>query len=126
MVRKSACHNSVIAENTGCQEKGPRQRLEEVLDAAREKAGRLDRRLGVKGDYGHGLADPTVVEWELNLARRRQLEKEIERLNAALSRVEGGNYGECRVCGGAINPERQEVLPYTTLCVACARSTDPS
>ena len=85
MVRKSACHNSVIAENTGCQEKGPRQRLEEVLDAAREKAGRLDRRLGVKGDYGHGLADPTVVEWELNLARRRQLEKEIERLNAAVA-----------------------------------------
>jgi RNA polymerase-binding transcription factor DksA len=101
---------------------GERQRLERALHAAREKTQQLDRRLHVKGDYGHGRGDPLVVGWEIDLALRQHLEKEIELLEAALRRMDEGNYEECRACGRAISPERQEALPYATLCVACAQS----
>jgi RNA polymerase-binding transcription factor DksA len=99
-----------------------RQRLEEALCVARDKVTQLDNRLDVKGDYGHGRGDPLVVNWEMNLALRQRFEKEVEYLEAALSRMDEGEHGVCQVCGGGINPERQEALPHTTLCMACARS----
>jgi len=48
---------------------------------------RLEERLWVKGAYGHGKGDLLVVGWEFNLARRQQVEEEIERIEAALKRV---------------------------------------
>jgi RNA polymerase-binding transcription factor DksA len=122
MAPKYACHNGQKPETLECIGTDQRRRLEEALQTAKETAGQLDKRLRVKGDYGHGRGDPTVVDWELNLALHRRMEKEIEQLDTALRRMDGGNYWKCRVCGGAINPERQEALPYTTLCVAGARS----
>ena len=44
--------------------------------------------------------------------RRRQVE-------AALSRVEEGEYGECLGCGEEIDPRRLEAHPDAALCVEC-------
>lgn len=35
----------------------------------------------------------------------------------ALSQIESGTYGECEVCGEAIEEKRMEALPYATLCM---------
>lgn len=51
----------------------------------------------------------------LESARRR-----LDELDAAIERIEAGTYGRCDVCGGAIAPDRLEVLPATPWCVACA------
>jgi DnaK suppressor protein len=98
-----------------------RERLERKLERVREELDRLEERLSAKGDYGHGKGDPLVVRWELDLARRRQVENEIELIEAALVRIDEGHYGVCERCGEPIREERLEALPYTRLCMACAR-----
>jgi RNA polymerase-binding transcription factor DksA len=97
-----------------------RQRLELDLERVCDELDRLEERLSIKGEYGHGKGDPLVVRWELDLARRRQVEEEIELIEAALQRINEGRYGICEQCGGSIRDERLEVLPYTRLCMACA------
>ena len=39
----------------------------------------------------------------------------------ALSHIENGTYGECEVCGEAIELQRLQALPYATLCMEHAK-----
>ncbi|MDO6440616.1 MULTISPECIES: TraR/DksA family transcriptional regulator [unclassified Marinobacter] len=45
---------------------------------------------------------------------------ELSQIKTALERIEHGVGDECEVCGETIDPRRLQVLPYTTVCVACA------
>ena len=45
---------------------------------------------------------------------------EIRQIEAALARMDNGEYGFCAKCGEEISPERLNVLPYTPLCHSCA------
>lgn len=45
---------------------------------------------------------------------------EIRRIEAALARIEAGEYGICVTCGATIAPERLDVLPDTPFCSNCA------
>lgn len=45
---------------------------------------------------------------------------EIKRLNAALARLEGGEYGYCVTCGEEIEPKRLDLDPAAPFCAACA------
>ncbi|QLC25831.1 TraR/DksA family transcriptional regulator [Parasphingopyxis algicola] len=51
-------------------------------------------------------------------ARRRQ--SDIARIDAALRRIDEGEYGWCLSCGEAIAAKRLEIDPMATQCVACA------
>ena len=97
-----------------------RRQIEQELQATRTEVERLDELLKLKGDYGLGRGDPTVYSWERNLARREQAKGKLEKLEAALQRIEEGTYGVCAACGQAIEPERLAALPIATLCIACA------
>ncbi|NNC72568.1 MAG: hypothetical protein HKN78_06785 [Sphingomonadaceae bacterium] len=50
--------------------------------------------------------------------RRRQAD--IQRIDAALKRIEDDDYGWCLTCGEAIEPKRLEIDPMATRCVTCA------
>jgi len=50
--------------------------------------------------------------------RRRHVEK--DRVEAALLRLESGEYGYCAVCGDEIGLERLEFDPAATTCIRCA------
>jgi RNA polymerase-binding transcription factor DksA len=45
----------------------------------------------------------------------------IDKVEQALARIDAGRFGRCEACGGAIEAERLDALPYTTLCLADAR-----
>ncbi len=45
---------------------------------------------------------------------------EIRRIEAALARIEAGEYGICATCGQDIGAERLDVLPDTPFCRNCA------
>ncbi|WP_394693718.1 TraR/DksA family transcriptional regulator [Hyphobacterium sp.] len=45
---------------------------------------------------------------------------EIRRIDAALKRIEAGEYGWCVECGEAIAPKRLESDPAAPRCAACA------
>jgi len=53
--------------------------------------------------------------------RRRNTLRQIE---AALRRIEEGDYGDCLECGEPIAPARLEVDPAALLCIQCASALE--
>lgn len=51
-------------------------------------------------------------------ARRRQ--QQLTRIEAALRRIDSGDFGYCFVCGEAIDPRRLAADPTHTRCIRCA------
>lgn len=47
-------------------------------------------------------------------------EAEVARIDAALGRIDAGEYGYCAKCGAEISPARLDVVPHTPFCAACA------
>ena len=54
--------------------------------------------------------------------RRRQLE--LQKIKAALQRIECGDYGYCVRCDEEIAPRRLEFDPATPLCIDCASQSE--
>ncbi len=58
---------------------------------------------------------------QFTLARLSETQRrEILQIDAALARLDAGEYGVCRDCGAEIDPRRLRALPYATLCTECA------
>jgi DnaK suppressor protein len=51
---------------------------------------------------------------------KRRREVQLVRIQAALERLETGDYGYCASCGEEISPRRLEVDPANPFCIACA------
>ena len=96
-------------------------KLEGQAAEVRAELVRLNGLLRERGDYGFGQGDPAVYQWEFNLAMRERYEQRLEQIEKALGRLHDGLYGICEECGGRIEPERLEAVPYTVLCISCAR-----
>jgi DnaK suppressor protein len=47
--------------------------------------------------------------------------QEIEQIDLALTKMTLGDYGICESCGDDISPRRLQAIPWTRLCVDCAR-----
>ena len=92
-----------------------------------ELEGRLDRittnvRRGFAADSGERakeLEDSEVVDALGNEAR-----DEIQKISAALERMEAGSYGTCLECGGDIDDARLDAYPYAEDCIDCAREEE--
>ncbi|MBW3632451.1 MAG: TraR/DksA family transcriptional regulator, partial [Chloroflexi bacterium] len=48
----------------------------------------------------------------------------LNQVNAALERMNNGNYGECQRCGNPIGAERLEAFPYVAYCIECQSSIE--
>jgi DnaK suppressor protein len=48
-----------------------------------------------------------------------QSRREVEAIDLALARIEAGTYGDCDVCGKAINLARLDALPMARRCTSC-------
>lgn len=57
----------------------------------------------------------------LESERRHRLE--LQRVEAALRRLDEGEYGICVTCGEEIAPRRLSLDPAAATCIACARSS---
>ncbi|RVT85298.1 TraR/DksA family transcriptional regulator [Rhodobacteraceae bacterium CCMM004] len=78
----------------------------------------------------HTLEEPHSRDWEDRATEMEDdevLERmgaeglaEIERIRAALGRLESGDYGVCQRCGDDIAPARLDAVPSAALCVDCA------
>jgi len=87
------------------------QEAEGVVELDQARVGRLSRMDAMQ-------AQAMSVETG---RRRRQYLVEIE---AALGRIEAGDYGECFECGEVIRAGRLEANPAATLCIACAEALE--
>ncbi len=60
-----------------------------------------------------------VATYGDNLTLERTLESALRDVNAALKRIEEGNYGICKYCGKPIDPKRLEARPASSACMEC-------
>ena len=69
------------------------------------------------------LADTAseTYERELDEGLEEDAQAQLREVEAALQRLEAGEYGACAVCGKQIPVERLEAVPWTTLCIDDAR-----
>lgn len=48
----------------------------------------------------------------------------IERIDAALRKIDAGTFGSCEICGGKIGEKRLEAIPGVEICVGCAEQEE--
>jgi DnaK suppressor protein len=64
-----------------------------------------------------------IASSEVNLqfaGRLREREQGLlAKIDAAIKKIENGEYGECRVCGEAIGVARLRARPVAELCIEC-------
>ncbi len=82
-----------------------------VVELDQSRVGRLSRMDAMQGQ---------AMSQELK--RRRELE--LQRIKAALARVESGDYGFCQNCDEEISKGRLEFDPSTPLCLNCASASE--
>ncbi|MDY0406930.1 TraR/DksA C4-type zinc finger protein [Virgibacillus sp. 179-BFC.A HS] len=78
---------------------------------AQESIGELSNYDNHPADHGTGL-----FERGKDLALDEHAEKELEKINEALSAIDEGTYGICSKCGRDIAFERLEAIPTTDRC----------
>ncbi len=57
----------------------------------------------------------------MDKAQQQARQRQIVRINAAIERLDLGDYGYCVTCDEPISNKRLELDPSTPLCVKCAR-----
>jgi len=98
-----------------------RARLEAQRD---ELAGRVERlQAAEQEESAHsgnvGGETDTAHEWENAEIREGEIAEAIDesrQTEAALARLDRGEYGVCAVCGNPIEPERLELIPEAVRC----------
>ena len=101
---------------------GQRNRLISTRDGLREDAA-VD--LDAQGNLGElsavdqhpADAGTETFEREKDLAILEQVEEQIVEVEAALGRLEAGEYGKCEACGNPIGRDRLEAIPQARFCV---------
>tara|TARA_Y100001934_G_scaffold48479_1_gene58936 strand:- start:230 stop:574 length:345 start_codon:yes stop_codon:yes gene_type:complete len=58
---------------------------------------------------------------EMSLETERRRKDEMQRINAALLRIDDGDYGYCLTCGEDIEKKRIELDPAIPTCIGCAK-----
>lgn len=99
-----------------------------------ERKGELDKRLAdLKArmvEIDAELDTHQAKDWE-EMATEREgdevledlglsAQSEIRMIEAALGRMEAGEYGECVQCGDRISEDRLDLIPATPFCRNCA------
>ena len=82
-----------------------------VVELDQSKVGRLSR---MDAMQAQAMAQASA-------GRREQMLRQIE---AALQRIEDGEYGDCQSCDEPINPKRLEFDPTVVLCIDCASKAE--
>ena len=60
----------------------------------------------------------------MSLEQGRRRERELQKIAAALRRIEAGDYGDCLACDEPIAVQRLTLDPAATLCIRCASARE--
>jgi len=60
-----------------------------------------------------------LYEEYLNL--EKNLETNLKATEKALEKIKKGNYGQCKICGKQIHPNRLEAYPAAASCLKCQK-----
>ena len=99
-----------------------RQRDDIVARLRDFQAGAPDTGTGLAGDDAvRDLGDHVEhhTRREMGFLTRQRLIARLQRVRAALERLERGVYGVCVECGAPIAPKRLRAIPEAETCVPC-------
>jgi RNA polymerase-binding transcription factor DksA len=69
--------------------------------------------------------DDADVQDDLALPIIQMRSELCRRIDAALARIETGQYGDCATCGCEIPKSRLQALPFAVRCTGCEREREP-
>lgn len=113
MVNGALPSDDVIRDRLACR----RKEIESLAD------GSTDQRKPVELDQtrvGRLSRMDALQDQAMALETDRRRHAELGRIEAALKRLEDGDYGWCMSCGEQIPAKRLELDPTVALCVDCA------
>jgi DnaK suppressor protein len=106
------------------------------VPAVRSELEALRERVIAATEQGAGAAQPVELDQtrvgrlsrmdalqgqEMARAAERRRETEVRKIDAALARLDSGDYGWCVSCGEEIAAERLRLDPAVPVCIDCAR-----
>lgn len=79
-----------------------------------------------RGGVSNHMADDAneTSEQEKYAALRQSTERELNRVNMALERLDEGIYGTCANCGKPVGDARLDALPWAIYCIDCQQLDD--
>jgi DnaK suppressor protein len=83
----------------------------QIVELDQSRVGRLSRMDALQGQA-----------MSIESKRRRSLK--IQRIDAALQRIDRDEFGFCLYCGKEIDPKRLEFDPTSFLCIHCANKAE--
>ena len=104
-----------------------RQRVAAAIENLHEETpGSLRDDSGEESAYDNHLGDTATVTYdrELGYTLEENSEHVLADIDAALKRIDDGNYGTCTKCDKQIAEERLEARPWATLCIDCQRERE--
>jgi len=66
-----------------------------------------------------GESSEADIQEDLEFALIQMKAETLAKINDALGRLDGGNYGNCADCGGEISDKRLRALPFAVRCKEC-------
>jgi RNA polymerase-binding protein DksA len=100
------------------------QELQQLSESNLNKSQREST--GDLSGYSYHMADVGTDnfgrEMELNIASSGN--ERLRLIEEAIERVDEGSFGKCLSCGAEIHGERLKAIPYTRLCIDCARESE--
>lgn len=105
-------------------------------DAFRVRLAAEAEELRAQGDASRGERAPVTLDQqsvgrlsrmdalqvqEMAKASEGRRQTRLRQIQAALERLDGGDFGECRTCGEAIGAKRLGLDPAVPTCIACAK-----
>jgi len=67
-----------------------------------------------------------IQQQQMAIANQAQACRLLRGIEAALQRIEAGEYGDCQHCGEPILFARLQIQPEASLCVACQSENESS
>ena len=96
------------------------RRRRAILETTRRAAAELDALRSAERDPEFEEGAQTEHE-AFTLSRLGEAQRrELQQIDAAIARLDAGEYGLCADCEQEIDPRRLKALPYALLCAECA------
>jgi len=100
--------------------------LERDLEASRDAAGDAARTVELdQSRVGRLSRMDAMAAQAMSQASSRRREQLQQQIDAALARIDRGQFGICAVCEDPIHPARLDFDPTVVMCVGCAEKHTP-
>ena len=111
-----------------------REQLESTKARLEEELAKLGKRSGQDAadfktsweEYGNSEEENAaeVAAYSDSLGLEATFESELRGAMEALTRLDEGEYGLCKMCGKEIGKQRLQARPMATLCIECQEKSD--